>query len=228
MSVEFTESKTPGAASRDTATHTQAGRANNRTRDENTITDRKSHDHEQPRLRDTETEYNRPPECQKRPLRNAQAHNPIRRHRYARGRPGHARPGANPRRLRRGRPAGEPNPAALLGSCRPAPNDYTLVQKHRGESGGEPGHIRGWSRDTVKYRYCSAQVAQVAQVGHELERAVRPLVAGARAGRLDRSADRAAMSTRAVPAREVNYLAPCVSSEYPPSELPLSTLSYLL
>ena len=73
-----------------------------------------------------------------------------------------------------------------------------------------------------------AKVAQVAQVGHELERAVRPLVAGARAGRLDRSADRAAMSTRAVPAREVNYLAPCVSSEYPPSELPLSTLSYLL
>ena len=150
MSVEFTESKTPGAASRDTATHTQAGRANNRTRDENTITDRKSHDHEQPRLRDTE--YNRPPECQKRPLRNAQAHNPIRRHRYARGRPGHARPGANPRRLRRGRPRrtqpGPPSSPLLHPMC----NDYTLVQKHRGGSGGEPGHIRGWSRDTVKYR----------------------------------------------------------------------------
>ena len=159
-------------------------------------------------------EYNRPPESRmpETPLEKRTSSQPIRRHRYARGRPGHARPGANPRRLRRGRPAGEPNPAALLGSCRPAPNDYTLVQKHRGESGGEPGHIRGWSRDTVKYRYCSAQVAQVAQVGHELERAVRPLVAGARAGRLDRRcADRAAMSTRAVPAREVN-LAPCVSS----------------
>ena len=55
-------------------------------------------------MNNRDTEYNRPPECQKRPLRNAQAHNPIRRHRYARGRPGHARPGANPRRLRRGRP----------------------------------------------------------------------------------------------------------------------------
>ena len=179
-------------------------------------------------MNNRDTEYNRPPECQKRPLRNAQAHNPIRRHRYARGRPGHARPGANPRRLRRGRPRRTqpcPPSSPLL---HPMCNDYTLVQKHRGGSGGEPGHIRGWSRDTVKYRYCSAQVAQVAQVGHELERAVRPLVAGARAGRLDRSADRAAMSTRAVPAREVNYLAPCVSSEYPPSELPLSTLSYLL
>ena len=164
MSVEFTESKTPGAASRDTATHTQAGRANNRTRDENTITDRKSHDHEQPRLRDTE--YNRPPECQKRPLRNAQAHNPIRRHRYARGRPGHARPGANPRRLRRGRPRRtQPCPP----SCPQAPSctQCAMTTLWFKNTSGDPGVSRDTYAGGVATQSSTGTVALKSHKSHK-------------------------------------------------------------